>query len=46
MRTLENLTVLSLTQHWVLIDGAMYREAWVEDVAGCVRFVAILDELL
>lgn len=46
MNSLENLTVLSLTQRWVLIDGAWYREAWVLDVAGCRRFVAILDDLL
>ncbi len=43
---LENLTILHLTQHWSLIDGAWYRDAWVEDAAGCVRFVAILDELV
>jgi hypothetical protein len=46
MLTLENLTILSLTQQWVLIDGAWYREAWVLDPAGVRRFVAILDELL
>jgi hypothetical protein len=41
--SLDSYTVLSLTQRWVLIDGAWYREAWIEDAAGCVRFVAILD---
>lgn len=42
--TLETYTVLQWTQHWVLLHGAWYREAWVEDVAGVRRFVAILDE--
>jgi hypothetical protein len=46
MTALENLTVLQLTQRYVLLHGAWYREAWVRDVAGCVRFVAILDDLL
>ena len=46
MNTLENLEILQLTQHWQLIDGAWYRDAWVRDLAGCVRFVAILDELV
>jgi hypothetical protein len=46
MTILENLTILSLTQHWSLVDGAWYRDAWVQDVAGVVRFVAILDELI
>jgi hypothetical protein len=46
MSNLESLTILSLTQHWVLIDGAWHREAWVRDLAGCVRYVAILDDLL
>jgi len=43
---LEQYTVLSLTQHWVLLHGAWYREAWVLDAAGCRRFVAILDDTL
>lgn len=43
---LEDLTILSLTRHWVLIDGAWYREAWVADATGAPRFVAILDSLL
>jgi hypothetical protein len=46
MLTLENLTILSLTRHWVRIDADWYREAWIRDAAGCVRFVAILDDLL
>jgi hypothetical protein len=46
LATLENLTILSLTRHWVRIDGDWYREAWVQDAAGVVRFVAILDDLL
>ena len=46
MSNLENLEILQLTQHWSLIDGAYYRDAWVRDLAGCVRYVAILDELL
>lgn len=44
--SLENLTILSLTQHWVLLNGAWYREAWVLDPAGVRRFVAILDDLI
>lgn len=43
---LPDLTILTLTRHWVRIDGAWYRDAWVRDSAGVVRFVAILDELL
>lgn len=43
---LENLTILNLTQHWVLLDGSWYREAWVLDLAGVRRYVAILDDLL
>lgn len=46
MNALENLTILSLTQRWVLLDGAWYREAWVRDLGGVVRFVAILDDLI
>jgi hypothetical protein len=46
MLALENLTIVSLTQHWVLVDGAWYRDAWVQDLAGCVRLVGILDDLL
>jgi hypothetical protein len=44
--TLESLTILSLTQHWSLIDGEWYRDAWVEDASGVVRFVAIRDDLI
>lgn len=44
--TLDTYRILQLTQHWVLLDGAWYREAWVEDAAGVVRFVAILDDEL
>lgn len=43
---LEQFTILSLTQRWVLLEGAWYREAWVLDAAGVRRFVAILDELV
>lgn len=43
---LNGITIVTLTQHWSLIDGAWYRDAWIEDAAGLVRFVAILDELL
>lgn len=44
---LTGLDIESLTQHWVIIDGDWYREAWVRDTAtGCLRYVAILDELL
>lgn len=46
LATLESVTILSLTRHWVRIDGAWYREAWVRDIGGVVRFVAILDDLL
>lgn len=44
MTITQGLTVVQWTQHYVLIDGAWYREAWVEDVAGCLRYVAILDD--
>jgi hypothetical protein len=44
--SLESLTIVQLTQHWVLINGAWYRDAWVRDAAGELRYVAILDELL
>lgn len=44
--TLDSYRIVSLTQHWVLLEGAWYREAWIEDVAGVLRYVAILDELL
>lgn len=43
---LEQLTILSLTQHWSLIGGAWYRDAWVRDASGATRLVGILDELL
>jgi hypothetical protein len=46
MNALENLTVLQLTRHWVLIDGEWYREAWVRDLGGVVKFVAIRDDLI
>jgi len=46
MLNLENITVLSLTQRWVLIGGAWYREAWILDAAGVRRFVAIADDLI
>ena len=46
MLNLENLTITSLTNHYVILDGVTYREAWVEDLAGCVRFVAIRRDLL
>ena len=42
--TLDTYTVRQWTQHWVLIRGAWYREAWIVDAAGCLRFVAILDD--
>lgn len=41
--SLDSYRILSLTQRWVRLHGAWYREAWIEDAAGCVRFVAILD---
>lgn len=41
----DDYTILKLTQRWVLIGGAWYREAWIRDDRG-VRFVAIPDELL
>jgi hypothetical protein len=44
--TLDTYTVVSWTQRWVLLHGAWYREAWVTDVAGVLRFVAILDDTL
>lgn len=43
---LDSYTIVSLTQRWVLLYGAWYREAWVEDAAGVLRFVAILDDEL
>lgn len=43
---LEDLTIVHLTQQWVRLDGAWYREAYVRDTSGAVRYVAILDELL
>ena len=39
-------TIVSLTQHWSLIEGCYYRDAWVRDAAGSLRFVAIRDDLL
>lgn len=42
--SLDSYRVISLTQRWVRLHGAWYREAWVEDAAGCLRFVAILDD--
>jgi hypothetical protein len=44
--TLDSFTIVSLTQRWVLLHGTWYREAWVQDAAGVLRFVAILDDLL
>lgn len=46
MTGLDDLTIVSLTQHWVRLDDAWYRDAWVVDASGCLRFVAILDDLL
>jgi len=46
MTILENLTVVQLTRHWVRIEGEWYREAWVRDLGGVVRFVAIRDDLI
>lgn len=43
---LPDLTIVSLTRHWVRIGGAWYREAWVTDATDALRYVAILDELL
>lgn len=43
---MTGLTILKLTQHWSLIDGAWYRDAWIRDAAGCVRFVGIRDDLV
>ena len=42
--SLDRYTVLAWTQHWVRLHGVWYREAWIEDALGCVRFVAILDD--
>jgi hypothetical protein len=42
--TLDAFTVVQYTQRWVMLHGAWYREAWVRDVAGVLRFVAILDD--
>jgi hypothetical protein len=39
------LSIVHLTNHWSLIHGAWYRDAWVQGPSG-LRFVAILDELL
>ena len=45
--TLDDLTIVHLTQHWVRLHGAWYREAWVrENATGALRFVAIPDEEL
>lgn len=41
-----DVTIVSLTRHWVRIDGAWYRDAWVRDRAGVLRFVAIRDDLV
>ena len=46
LAALENVTILRLTQHWVRLNDAWYREAWIRDLGGCVRYVAILDDLL
>ena len=43
---LEDLTIVHLTQQWVLLNDAWYREAYVRDSSGSLRYVAILDELL
>jgi hypothetical protein len=40
------LTIIQWTQHYVRLHDAWYREAWVRDAAGAVRFVAILDDEL
>lgn len=42
--TLNSYRIVQLTQRWVLIEGAWYREAWITDAAGVLRFVAILDD--
>jgi GH15 family glucan-1,4-alpha-glucosidase len=44
MIEMTGLTIVSYTQHWVRIDGAWYREAWVRDASGQLRYVGILDE--
>ena len=38
-------SIVSLTQHWFLIDGCYYRDAWVRTDRGELRFVGIRDDL-
>lgn len=40
-----DIEIVHLTQHWVLLHGTWYRDAWVR-TGGTLRFVAILDDLL
>ena len=38
--------IVSLTQHWFLLDGCYYRDAWVRDGSGQLKYVGIRDDLI
>jgi hypothetical protein len=41
----DNVEIVELTQHWLLISGVWYRDAWIRE-DGALRFVAIRDDVL
>ena len=44
--TITGYTIVSFKQHWFLLDGCYYRDVWVRDEDGQLRFVGIRDDLL
>lgn len=43
---MSDYEIVSLTFHWFLLDGCYYRDAWVRDAEGNVKFVGIRDDLI
>ena len=43
--TVAGYEIISLSQHWRLIDGAFYRDAVARRLSdGALRLVSVLDE--
>ena len=43
---INSYSIVSLTQHWFLLDGIYYRDAWVRTDTGALTFVGIRDDLI